>query len=108
MLNIEENLLVTILVQLIGGGGAGYLAFELWKKLVEWWPAIKGWPADALRVTVLASCGTIALAAFFLLGWLGALAFPSTPQSWVTTLFGIVATAFTSSQIFHGRMKAKE
>jgi hypothetical protein len=107
MLDIEQNLLATFLVQIINGGGAGFLAFEAWKKLKEWWPQIKQWPTDLLRVSVVGSCIAIACGAFGLLGWLGVVTFPTTPQSWVTTLFSIAATAFMSSQLFHGRAKAR-
>ena len=107
MLNIENDLLATLLLHLINGGGAGWLAFAMWKKILEWSPDVKEWPTDALRVLVVASCVAMSWSAFLLLGWLGVLSFPTTPQSWVTTLFAVAATAFTSSQLFHGRLKAR-
>jgi hypothetical protein len=107
MFDVEGDLLATLLVQLVNGGGAGLVAFELWKKFAEWWPEVKDWPADALRAAVLGTCAVIGVGAFFVLGWLGALSWPTTPQSWATTLFAVVATAFTTSQLFHGGLKAK-
>lgn len=105
VLDIETNLLATLLVQLINGGGAGWLAFEIWKKLIDWWPAIKEWDPFGLRVAVVATCMALAIGSYFILGWLAIFSFPTTPQMWVSVLFAVAATAYTSSQLFHSKLK---
>ena len=105
MLDIETSLLANLLVQLINGGGAGWLAYEIWKKAMEYWPQIKDWDPFGLRCSVVGSCMVLAIGAYFVLGWLGVVTFPETPQMWVNVLFAVAATAFTSSQLFHAGLK---
>lgn len=107
MLDLEQDLLVTFLVQAINGGGAGLLAFLLWQKIVQWAPSVKKWPADVVRTSVLGTCAVLAVGAFLVLGWLGVIVYPTTPQSWLTTLVAVVGAAFYSSQQLHARVKAK-
>lgn len=106
MFEIDLTLIVTTLVQLLNGGGAGWLAFKIWQKFMEWWPTIKEWRDDLLRISVFGTCMVIAWAAYGVLGWLGATPWPTTPQEWVSTFFSVAFMAFTSSQMFHGHAKA--
>lgn len=91
------------LTWIIGGGGAGALAYWLMERV----PALRDLSSEWKRYISLALAGLLSAGAFAASVGLGYVANPGDWQGWIESIFAVVAVGVGLSQIIHGRLKLR-
>ena len=91
------------LTWIIGGGGAGILAFWLMENV----KGLCDLGAEYKRYASLLLAGLLAAGAFGASVGLGYAVNPSDWQGWLESVFAVVAVAVGLSQVVHGRLRLR-
>jgi hypothetical protein len=91
------------LTWIVGGGGAGLIAF--W--LMDHVKALRDLGAEYKRYASLILAGLLAAGAFGASVGIGYVPNPGTIQGWIEGTFSVVAVAVGLSQVVHGRLRLK-
>ena len=99
---VDDGTLEGFLLWIIGGGGAGAVAFWLMEKL-----PLSGLPSELRRYVSLGLAAGVACLAFVGAVQLGYKPTPVTGQAWLEQLFAIAFLAVTTGQTIHGRLRLR-
>lgn len=106
-MNVDWLNIVSILIWIASGAGAGVLAYLTWNEMERAWAKVEALADRIKRYATLGISVAYGWIAYLLLFWFGVEAIPSTPQEWVQKLFAIAAASVIASQTLHGKLKLR-